>query len=907
MAIITIEQFVETIVKSRLLERTTVELSLNNFRKTANPDRFSAKDFALDLISKKHLTKYQAKRLLAGHFAGFILGGCRILDRIGEGGMGVVYLAEQMRLHRKVALKVLPFRKADDDATKRFYREARAAAKLRHPNIVQVFDIDREGDTHFITMEYINGKNLSDIIKARGAIPFGESLNLIRQTAEGLQHSHQNGVIHRDIKPSNLVVEGNVVKILDLGLARQKSDEQITADQSILGTLDYMSPEQCEDSAAVDHRSDLYSLGCTWYHMLVGEPPFASRPASGKMLGHVSGQLPCVSDSLPHLSPAAIDVISRLTARNRNERFQDAASFLKELEGICTSINDATVINPETSVRPVRIGSETTLPTKAQTKGSTTSDSDLELEVRPTNHQTVVHTPQETPMINLALLVPVMAALVLGGVYMGIKLLAARLPEAPTIVIDLPARPPTPSSQTTSVSANSSNDSTDASAPMPLNTELNNRNAEKPTESESKQQQLEAVVEASPRTAEPLDAMPALPSDSAANAPSMVDKSHPVPPDNPTRPPQEIVVREFIRGWDKGLVSGDTLTLVSSDVYEISEPLNIDKSLTIQGTESQRAILKLNVGSIEAFWKQENSSLTLRNLDIYIDGAQKGPGATDIFQLDTSDLQISDVSVTLLALAAAPWEDLSLFRVLGARAWDVREAGDPPAPLSVRIERSCFRGPGAIIRLSSTQSRVSLSEVVVTGTGPLVHAYHTEVRQFAHQKQDFHISSATLDLEQPVLTVDCRPFDLRPVPMTVSISSSIVATLSVVPNSPPVFFWSSPVDSSAVSDALTFVGNSNAYVRRENGLMIRSADGEIRTLAQVPSDWARQKLGEDVGSKFVDGKFKIHSEPYESRSPRDLDLAATLKKATASDKFDVLPGYPNRFLTPPRRLPAKTP
>ncbi len=916
MAVMNIDQFVEIILKSRLMDRPAVEIALEGFQQAKKSDDTSAKEFALFLISKGQLTRYQAKRLLAGHFGGFILGGCRVLDRIGEGGMGVVYLAEQIRLHRKVALKVLPFRTIDDDATKRFYREARAAAKLKHPNIVQVFDVDREGDTHFITMEYVNGKNLHEIIKARGAIPFVESLNLIQQTAEGLQHAHENGVIHRDIKPSNLVLEGNVVKILDLGLARQKSDEQITGDQSVLGTLDYMSPEQFEDSAGVDQRSDLYSLGCTWYHMLVGEAPFASRPASGKMLGHVSGQLPCVSNTLPNLSSATIEIMARLMARDRNDRFPDAASFLKELKEIRAYVNDATLVGTEVVEGPPRNTVATTPQTNPQAKESTSSDSDLELEGRPSDHRTLIHTPRETPVISLTFLVPVMAALVLGGVYIGVNLLSGRFSDDNTIVIDIPAKQ---SGTNAADSGRVAADPKPSALPLDLIPATPNPTSNPPTVSpESLPADVATASTLGPAPAlqgvdgavDPVDSAPAMvTTPSSETAPTAVlpgDLEAASPEtDRPSRVPHEIVVREFNAGWENDLESGDVLTLVSADVYELSTPVHTVKSVTLQGTETQRALLKLDVSTNGSFWHQEDSSLTLRHLDIYIDATDKLPGTMEIFKLINSEIHLSDVSITLMAPVSAAWEELCLFRMTGSRPWDPTSGGEPPLPLMATCENVFSRGPGTIFRTSSTQSRLSFSNVIVTGTGPLVHAYNSEARQFAHQRLDIRVVSSTIDSQQPILIVDCRPFDLRPVPISLDVESSVVATLSSVPAEPPLCFWSSPTDSSAIADAMSFAGSGNAYIRRQNALMAKFNDSEVRTLVQVPTDWARQNLGEDVSSHFVKGKFEIISEPWENRNPRDYDIAAPLRKATTQQTFEISPGARIRETKTPRRLPTK--
>lgn len=919
MATVDVKQFEQTILKSKLLDRDLLKAEISNFEESKKTEPATAKDIALFLISRGHLTRYQAKRLLAGHFAGFFLGGCRILDRIGEGGMGVVYLAEHVNLKRRVALKVLPFQgTTDNDAVKRFYREARSAAKLKHQNIVQVFDVNQEGDTHFIVMEYVDGRNIYDIIKKQGPFSVEKSLSLVRQIAEGLQHAHQHGVIHRDIKPANLVMDGNNIKILDLGLARQKSDDQITGDHSVLGTLDYMSPEQCEDSSKVDQRSDLYSLGCTWYHMLAGAAPFADRHATAKMLGHISGQLPCVSDSNPDISPAIVSLISRLTARKKEDRFQDAAAFLQSLATVCGNIDDGTVISAS-AIKLSPGGSSATTPMpNTPTAPPPRVDSDLELSERHADHRTAVHTPREHSTISLAFLIPVMAALVLGGIYIGIQLLADRLPGVETIVIDVPSQPKvTGSPAEGDATPPSGRSELSAGVESDQKGELSGVSPEEgppglpetvtaPTEAASIQDVSKQAKDATASLAGP-EAMADLPAQDTNKTSTSGAGTHSGMPqvEETIRAARETVVRDFQSGWQDELVSGDTLTLVSPDVYELSSPVQISKTLTIQGTESQRGLLRITVGAESSFWEQVSSSLTLRHLDIYIEAGAKPPGALDIFKLNNSDIYLSDCSVSIVAPPAATWDEISLIQMNGSRPWDREASGDPPEPLIAMVDDLFVRGLGTIVRTTSTQARLSFADSLIVGTGPLVHAFNTEARQFAHQILDVRVTSSTIDIQQPLLTVDCRPFDLRPVPMAVHLQSSAIATLSSVAAAAPLCFWSSPTTSSAIADTLSFVGTGNVYIRRENGLMGKFSDGDVRTLVQTPADWSRQHLGEDSGSFYMKDLLGIVPGQWEQRTPKGYDLTSPMRKNSSQKDFEKMPGVSVRGIKSPRRLSMK--
>src|SRR4029450_13349026 len=209
----------------------------------------------------------------------FTIGKYKVLEKLGAGGMGQVFLCEHELMRRRVAVKVLPTAKAEDQASlERFYREARAVAAVDHPNIVRAYDIDQDENLHFLVMEYVDGTNLQDLVKKVGPLDPIRACHYIYGAAVGLQHAHEIGLVHRDIKPGNILVDrSGGVKVLDMGLARFFNDEEdiLTKkyDENVLGTADYLAPEQAVDSHGVGIRADIYSLGGTFYFMLTGQTP----------------------------------------------------------------------------------------------------------------------------------------------------------------------------------------------------------------------------------------------------------------------------------------------------------------------------------------------------------------------------------------------------------------------------------------------------------------------------------------------------------------------------------------------------------------------------------------------------------------------------------------------------------
>lgn len=265
------------------------------------------------------------------------LGKYQIDKKIGAGGMGTVFLARDTELKRIVALKVLPRDKAENPIlVRRFRAEAQAAAQLRHPNIVAVYDSGEADGYLYIAMEYVEGRDLFEMVSRRGTVPVRRSIEVIKQVAAALQHAYEQNIVHRDIKPSNLLIRRDgTVKLTDLGLARSVDDTletNITRAGTTVGTVDYMAPEQARNSKLADIRSDLYSLGCTWFQMLTGSPPYPDGSVTNKLQAHAIKPIPDPRIKNPQVTEGLTAVIARLMAKKPEDRYQTPADLLHDLE-----------------------------------------------------------------------------------------------------------------------------------------------------------------------------------------------------------------------------------------------------------------------------------------------------------------------------------------------------------------------------------------------------------------------------------------------------------------------------------------------------------------------------------------------------------------------------------------------
>lgn len=320
-----------------------------------------------ELLQRGWLTAYQVNELLQGHGPELVLGQYVLLEHLGEGGMGKVFKARHRHLERTDALKVIrKERLATAEAVRRFQREAKAAARLSHPNIVGVYDAGEVCGVHFIAMQYVEGCDLARLVQRRGPLPVGLACDFARQAALGLQHASERGVVHRDIKPANLMVSGEwsegqayQIKILDMGLARCSVpaelgalDGSLTRDGSIMGTPDYVAPEQLEDSHRVDVRADLYSLGCTLFFLLTGRPPFPGGTLIDKVDQHRWAEPPLVDRLRPEVRAEIAALVRRLLAKRPRERYQTPAELAAVLVPFSQTGPLPEALSPTSSTAP---------------------------------------------------------------------------------------------------------------------------------------------------------------------------------------------------------------------------------------------------------------------------------------------------------------------------------------------------------------------------------------------------------------------------------------------------------------------------------------------------------------------------------------------------------------------------
>jgi len=372
----TVDQFVDLLKRSQLIEADQLQKVLKEHLPPNGDITLTAEELADKLIAAGHLTRWQCDKLLEGRYKGFFLGKYKLLDHLGTGGMSSVYLAEHVLMQRRVAIKVLPKHRVQDASyLARFLREAKAAAALDHRNIVRAYDVDHDGVNHYLVMEYVEGQDLQRMVREHGPLPYNLAVEYVRQAAEGLQHAHQAGLIHRDVKPANLLVDKNgTVKLLDLGLARFTDDERgsltIAYDENVLGTADYLAPEQAVDSHRVDHRADIYSLGCTLYYLLTGHPPFSEGTLAQRIMKHQREAPPDIRADRPDAPEDLVAICLKMMAKKPSGRFQTAGEVAQALRlwlinhGYEVPASDTRLPKPVKSVVPTNTATTRAAPAR---------------------------------------------------------------------------------------------------------------------------------------------------------------------------------------------------------------------------------------------------------------------------------------------------------------------------------------------------------------------------------------------------------------------------------------------------------------------------------------------------------------------------------------------------------------
>lgn len=307
-----------------------VVVSLLTQTESLNPQRLVD-----GLIGAGVLTQWQGRKLLAGAAKGFYLGNYRLLRPLGRGGMGVVYLGQHHVMKREMALKILPTAAAQDKRRiDRFKAEAEACAQLDHENIVRAYDFGSAGGKLYIVMEYVDGIDLGAAVARDGVMSPAAAIDVLTQATEGLAHAHSRGIVHRDIKPSNLLLRSDgVVKVSDLGLARIGVGQASTDGKTrMLGTADYLAPEQAINSQTVDSRADIYSLGCTLVYLVSGKPPYKAASVPEVLAKHQTSPIVDLAKICPQCPPGLVELARRMMAKQPADRPRSAVELLVQLK-----------------------------------------------------------------------------------------------------------------------------------------------------------------------------------------------------------------------------------------------------------------------------------------------------------------------------------------------------------------------------------------------------------------------------------------------------------------------------------------------------------------------------------------------------------------------------------------------
>lgn len=316
-------------------------------------------DLAQRLVAAGWLTSFQAEALLEQRPHEVMIGQYEVLERLGAGAMGTVYKARHRRMKRLVAIKVLSRALANSAFISRFQREVETLAQLTHPNIIMAFDADVDEVGHYLVMEFVDGRDLATIVQQHGQLSLAHALEATAQAARGLEYAHRKNIVHRDVKPANIMWDASgVIKVADLGLARleiahRASQTSVTQAGSIVGTADYMAPEQALDSTSIDHRVDIYSLGCTLYFLLTGQTPYQADSIMATLLKHRDAPIPSVRDLRPD-APAVLDqLLTSMLAKLPAQRIDSMAEVGSVLEGVQADLELVPAVAAVTQPRPL--------------------------------------------------------------------------------------------------------------------------------------------------------------------------------------------------------------------------------------------------------------------------------------------------------------------------------------------------------------------------------------------------------------------------------------------------------------------------------------------------------------------------------------------------------------------------
>jgi serine/threonine protein kinase len=332
---LSVDDFLRLVLRSGLMDRAQLQETLRALPLAQRSKVHAVADF---LVKQGKLSRFQAGKLLRGSYRGLVLGSFQVLAPIGRGGMGTVYLARDQRSGQLLALKVLPADRTEERIKARFRREMEMSQRVSHPHVAWTFDMGKCQNVYYMAMEYIPGQSLHRLVTEKGPLEPGRAARLMTEVATALEHIHAQGLVHRDIKPANIMVTPHDhAKLLDLGLALVRGEEggarEVVGGQGyVVGTMDFIAPEQTDDPTKVDGRSDIYSLGCTLYLALTGQAPFPGGTNKEKMLRQREEKPRPIAELNPKVPPGLVEVVEHLMAKDRTQRVQSAVEAAQALE-----------------------------------------------------------------------------------------------------------------------------------------------------------------------------------------------------------------------------------------------------------------------------------------------------------------------------------------------------------------------------------------------------------------------------------------------------------------------------------------------------------------------------------------------------------------------------------------------
>jgi len=339
-----VDTFLRTVLRSGVLDREQLRDAIQGVPPERRGDPEEVADY---LVKSGKLSRFQSRKLLKGTALGLVLGPFHVLAPIGRGGMGTVYLAKDSRSQTLVALKVLPPKRAREEERllTRFRREMEMCQRVAHPHLAWTYDVGVCQGVYYIALEYIPGLSLYRLVSEQGPLAVPRAARLFMEVASALDHAHNQGLIHRDLKPSNIMITPHDhAKVLDLGLAlvqgeTQEEREVIGGRGYVVGTMDYLAPEQAENAAKVDPRTDIYSMGCAMYFALSGQPPFPGGTAIEKIQRHRSGEPTPIPQLNPSVPPGFIGLLRKMMAKNPEQRFRSAEEVQEALRAWASDSN----------------------------------------------------------------------------------------------------------------------------------------------------------------------------------------------------------------------------------------------------------------------------------------------------------------------------------------------------------------------------------------------------------------------------------------------------------------------------------------------------------------------------------------------------------------------------------------